>query len=89
MWPAARDVNGPSVDVGTGGTWHTGLYTASSFHAGGVNVVMGDGSVRFVTEQIDTGTQSTVADRVTGASPYGVWGAMGTRFGGESLSLTE
>jgi prepilin-type N-terminal cleavage/methylation domain-containing protein/prepilin-type processing-associated H-X9-DG protein len=43
---------------------------ASSYHSGGVNVCMGDGSVRFVTDSID----------------FATWQAMGTRSGGEALS---
>ncbi len=53
-----------------------------SRHPGGVNAAMTDGSVRFVSETIDTGT--TAAAGVTqGQSPYGVWGAMGSRDGGD------
>ncbi len=56
-----------------------------SFHPGGVNAVFADGSVRFISETIDTGRldQPQVA---SGPSPYGVWGAMGTRDGGDSIS---
>jgi prepilin-type N-terminal cleavage/methylation domain-containing protein/prepilin-type processing-associated H-X9-DG protein len=47
--------------------------TASSRHSGGVNVTMGDGSVRFV--------KSTVAVQV--------WWGLGTRAGGETLSSDQ
>ncbi|QEG43789.1 DUF1559 domain-containing protein [Roseimaritima ulvae] len=65
-----------------------GVFSASSNHAGGCQVVMADGSVRFITADIDTGDLhqasvyrgSPIADTVD--SPYGVWGAMGTRGGG-------
>jgi prepilin-type processing-associated H-X9-DG protein len=55
-----------------GNDWfgHTSM-GANSEHPGGVNVGMGDGSVRFVSE--------TVAQDV--------WWAVGTRNGGESESL--
>jgi prepilin-type processing-associated H-X9-DG protein len=43
---------------------------ASSYHTGGANVCMGDGSVRFVSESIN----------------FDTWRAMGTRAGGESVS---
>jgi prepilin-type processing-associated H-X9-DG protein len=43
--------------------------TARSFHEGGVNVLLMDGSVRFVTNSI----------------PLGVWRALGTRAGGEVI----
>ena len=73
-----------------GETEARGVMTATSFHPGGVNVVMFDGSVKFIRDTIDGGTQSTVvwtsADAVapiSGPSPFGVWGAMGTRDAGD------
>ncbi|MDO5580192.1 MAG: DUF1559 domain-containing protein [Planctomycetia bacterium] len=66
--------------------------TSSSYHNGGVNVAMGDGSVRFVSDTIDTGDAAhTVAPnyylKATGQSPWGIWGAMGSIDGGESKTL--
>ena len=58
------------------------IMTASSNHAGGVNAAMADGSVRFITDSIDTGDASEPA-RMSGPSPYGVWGAIGTRSGSD------
>ncbi len=43
---------------------------ASSYHSGGVNVGMADGSVRFVRDSID----------------FFAWQAMGTKAGGEVFS---
>ena len=54
------------------------LATASSRHPGGVNVLMGDGATRFIPQTINS---------VGGMSGYGVWGALGTRSGKESVSL--
>lgn len=63
--------------VGTPNKWvcadnhdiNFGSYPPSSGHGGGVNVMMCDGSVAFVSDSIDQAT----------------WTAMGTRAGGESL----
>jgi hypothetical protein len=44
-----------------------------------------DGAVKFVDETIDTGSKTSDREFVTsGASPYGVWGALGTRASGEA-----
>ena len=59
------------------------INTASSNHPGGVNVAMADGSVHFITEAIDTGDLTKDKRSAGGPSPYGVWGAMGTRAGAD------
>jgi len=77
--------NSPScVSDNWGDRW--GLYSASSYHPGGVLVVMADASVRFIDETIDTG-DVTKPEVSSGPSPYGVWGALGTISGGETLAL--
>ena len=58
----------------------------SSYHPGGVNAAMADGSVRFVSDSVNAGDPNA-ANVESGQSPYGVWGAMGTRAGGENKSL--
>ncbi|MCE9565133.1 MAG: DUF1559 domain-containing protein [Planctomycetes bacterium] len=70
-----------------GDTW--GVFSASSYHTGGVNVLLGDGSVRYVTDGVSTGSLSTLepSGGYVGASPFGVWGAAGTISGGETTSL--
>ncbi len=69
------------------GEWASGVFPPDSYHPGGVNVGMTDASVRFISETIDTGNLAS-AQPATGtvASPYGVWGALGTIQGGESVS---
>ncbi len=83
--------NGPSCM--RQGNWDEGrgTLTAQSFHPGGVNGLMGDGSVRFISETINTGNlaltwQAYNGGQAQGPSPYGVWGALGSRNGSESVS---
>lgn len=62
-----------------------GVWPPTSYHPGGVNLAMCDASVRFISETIDSGT--TFSAPVTGGlSPYGAWGALGSRNGGESVA---
>ncbi len=82
--------NGPSCSREGGNIHDAGrvLSTATSLHPGGVNVLLGDGSVSFVSETIDTGNQA-LSWTMSGMSPYGVWGGMGSRAGQESVSLQQ
>ena len=75
--------NGPSCSWGGWDDYET-FTPPSSFHTGGVTVAMADGSVHFVSNNIDTGDQ-TVPDPEfgSGPSPYGIWGALGSKAGGE------
>lgn len=57
-----------------------GIFSAMSRHQGGVQVVMADGSTRFVSENIDTTDQSG-----SGGSASGLWGALATKGGSEVL----
>jgi type II secretory pathway pseudopilin PulG len=61
-----------------------GVLTPTSNHTGGVNLTRADGSVSFINENIDVGKGDTAAQTADTASPFGVWGALGTRSGGES-----
>ncbi len=82
--------NGPSCsEVGNGTSTNDngdhGVFPPSSNHPGGVNVAMADASVRFISETINSGN-TAAAPTISGASRYGVWGALGTRDGGEPVS---
>jgi prepilin-type processing-associated H-X9-DG protein len=63
------------------------IHSAQSYHPGGVNVVMADGSTHFISETIDTGIVTAPQPIGGQPSPYGVWGALGSRNGGEPGSL--
>jgi prepilin-type processing-associated H-X9-DG protein len=76
------------------GAW--GYLSPNSNHTGGVNVAFADGSARFVSDTINTG-RTTGSERGNPAggmhtsasypSNFGVWGALGSINGGESVSL--
>jgi prepilin-type processing-associated H-X9-DG protein len=65
-----------------------GAMNAGSYHPGGVNVVLMDGSVRFITSSINTGN-TALPPVAGGPSPYGIWGALGSINGGESNLLVD
>jgi hypothetical protein len=76
--------NSPSCAIG-GTAEVDGIFSASSRHPGGCHVAMGDGRVIFVTDTIECGDSAVsaplfVSDASTWIeSPYGLWGALGTR----------
>jgi prepilin-type N-terminal cleavage/methylation domain-containing protein/prepilin-type processing-associated H-X9-DG protein len=74
--------NGPTC-YSNNGSNSPGVFTAQSRHGGGVNALLADGSVRFVSDKIDVGNQAA-PEKLKGGSPYGVWGAMATINGGET-----
>lgn len=81
--------NAPSCAEGTNvntDSTHAAL-APSSMHTGGVHALMADGAVRFISSNIDTGNLSTasLSPSALSPSPYGVWGALGTKEGGEVL----
>lgn len=70
-----------------------GVAPPSSRHQGGVHVLMGDGSVIFLTDSVEAGDihdgnvwlNGTGHSAVGSESPYGLWGALGTRASGEVI----
>ncbi len=83
----------PNSAICAAGAPSNGIYSASSRHQGGAHVLMADGAVKFVTDSIDAGNQQCWAVRLNppagqpdpilrqpgSISPYGLWGALGTR----------
>ncbi|QDT09970.1 DUF1559 domain-containing protein [Planctomycetes bacterium K23_9] len=83
-------MTGPNsaVCIGGGGDFDTGNLPPSSRHQGGCHVLMGDGAVVFMTDSVEAGdgrhpvvkVNPAVPESTPGSkSPYGLWGALGTR----------
>jgi prepilin-type N-terminal cleavage/methylation domain-containing protein len=84
--------------VGSSDTY--GMAPPSSHHNGGVHLTMGDGSVKFITDSIEAGVSTTPTIYVLALSaqhnsptppgspsPYGLWGALGTRASKETIDV--
>lgn len=81
--------NGPSCHWG-GVDGNEDMSPPSSWHTGGVQVGMGDGSVQFISENIDTGNQlANSLANPSGLSDYGAWGALGSMGGSEVASIDQ
>ncbi|WP_182870929.1 DUF1559 domain-containing protein [Stieleria mannarensis] len=77
----------------------TAVMSASSYHGRGTHVLFCDGAVRFVTHTIDAGDPSNpsvgLSENQPGRSltppgsksPYGLWGALGTRANKEVVTI--
>ena len=90
--PPNREACGRHNALGT-----TLVATVSSRHQGGAHVLMADGAVIFITDSIEAGDAragnvwlngTTVGppSNVPGSeSPYGLWGALGTRANAETI----
>jgi prepilin-type N-terminal cleavage/methylation domain-containing protein len=72
----------------------TGMFPPSSRHQGGAHMLMSDGAVIFITDSIEGGDRThemvwlnaVDPDSQPGSSsPYGLWGALGTKAGRETI----
>jgi prepilin-type processing-associated H-X9-DG protein len=72
-----------SLTCGQQNALNPGVFSTSSRHQGGAHILMADGAVKFVTDSMEAGDQQaqpiTDANLPGGKSPYGLWGALGTK----------
>jgi prepilin-type N-terminal cleavage/methylation domain-containing protein/prepilin-type processing-associated H-X9-DG protein len=91
----------PNSPSGGPNVWNQAILSASSNHTGGVNCLLADGSVHFVSETIQTqhldqlpsgvyGYHGAVSDQTQhykGLSIYGVWGSLGSAQANDMASI--
>jgi prepilin-type N-terminal cleavage/methylation domain-containing protein/prepilin-type processing-associated H-X9-DG protein len=95
---AVHTIRPPNSEVCFQGWYdNIGICPPSSRHQGGAHVLMADGAVIYITDSIEAGDQQALPIGATGTmngwalnkpgkkSPYGLWGAMGSRGGKETI----
>jgi len=95
VWGMCTTINPPnSLLCMAGSNFSDAIVPPSSQHQGGVHVLMADGAVKFVTDSIEAGNQQSAQVGLGpnylqpgSASPFGLWGALGTRAARETESL--
>jgi prepilin-type processing-associated H-X9-DG protein len=84
----------PNRELCIESTTGRGVVPPSSNHQGGAHVCMADGAVIFITDSIEAGNQMAPTVHRSGppqytaagsASPYGLWGALGTKASSETI----
>ena len=95
VFTGTHTIRPPNAEIcsGTNGQDLGIIGTMSSQHQGGCHVLMGDGAVQFITDSIEAGDSNsgTVWENGTGntapgsQSPFGLWGALGTRASKETI----
>lgn len=92
---ACQTILPPNTEMcGMGGSDRDNMASMSSRHQGGAHVLMADGAVKFITDSIEAGNSRNPMPRAGGTgnyapgspSPYGLWGALGTRANKEVVS---
>jgi hypothetical protein len=91
---------GPNCMAGDAGVYDASIavISASSYHPAGVQCGMTDGAVRFIPNKINCLSTGTPADYTnpsgttslivgSGTSPFGIWGALGSIAGSESVAV--
>ncbi|TWU58149.1 DUF1559 domain-containing protein [Rubripirellula reticaptiva] len=98
VWTSFNTILSPNRELCLGGAAgdgvnSPGVASISSYHQGGAHVLMSDGAVKFITDSIEAGDFDTPNVQLGGTggaapgskSPYGLWGALGTRASGEVI----
>jgi prepilin-type N-terminal cleavage/methylation domain-containing protein len=97
IWGHVYTVSPPNSGICMlGNNFDLGICPPSSRHPGGCHMIMADGAVKFVTDSIEAGNQrSAQVGTLAGSlapgsqSPFGLWGAMGTRASAEVKSSID
>ncbi|TWT94333.1 DUF1559 domain-containing protein [Neorhodopirellula pilleata] len=94
MYSSFNTILPPNSEMCMSNTYHgtSGIFPASSRHQGGCHVLMGDGAVKFITDSVEAGNSGSAQVYEGGPiaqgaiSPFGLWGALGTRASKETIS---
>jgi prepilin-type N-terminal cleavage/methylation domain-containing protein len=71
------------------GGWPNWQQTCRSTHQGGVQICLCDGSVRWISDLVQTGTSVGSNSTPPSASNLGIWDKLNLSFDGESLSTSQ
>jgi prepilin-type processing-associated H-X9-DG protein len=88
VWTDVNTILPPNKELCFGGGANSpGIAPPSSQHQGGCHILMADGAIIFITDSVEAGDihfgnvwlNGTGASAPGSRSPYGLWGALGTR----------